>query len=496
MDIQQTPIGSINEIMQRSFEAFGAYRKKSPEDHAIFLERIAEEMENMGDELINQASAETNLPYQRLLGERNRTTGQLRSFAAMVREGNWVDATIDTAQPDRKPIPKPDIRKMMVPLGPVIVFGASNFPFAYSTAGGDTAAALAAGCSVVVKAHEAHAKTSGMVALAISHAAQASQMPEHVFQHVYGSGKEVGKTLVQHPLTAAVGFTGSHSGGRALFDYAAERKSLIPVFSEMGSTNPVIFLPETLKNNSEQLAELYAGSITQSSGQFCTNPGILLGIQSPEFDRFAELLAQKIAEVPAAKMLHENIFQSFCAQRDKVLQHPSVTGLNNTTKVDVLEAAPLVARTTGAAFLSDTWLGDEVFGPFSILISCANEEELRTVWLSLTGQLTTTIMGTDNDFTAYSELIMLARNIAGRVIFNGVPTGVEVCPSMVHGGPYPATTDSRFTAVGIQSIKRWIRPVCFQNAPESLLPPELRNSNERNIWRLVNNTWTKESLAS
>ena len=496
MDIQPTPIGSIDEIMQQSFEAFGAYRRKSPGDQAMFLERIAEEMESLGDELINQASAETNLPYQRLLGERNRTTGQLRSFAAMVREGSWVDAAIDTAQPDRKPLPKPDIRKMMVPLGPVIVFGASNFPFAYSTAGGDTAAALAAGCSVVVKAHEAHAKTSGMVALAISRAVSATQMPQYVFQHVYGSGKEVGKALVQHPLTAAVGFTGSHAGGRALFDYAGERKSVIPVFAEMGSTNPVIFLPEILKKNAEQLAELYAGSITQSSGQFCTNPGILLGIQSPELDHFADLLAQKIEAMPAAKMLHEYIYQSFRSQRDKVVQHPSVAVLNKTVQGDVLEAVPLVARTTGAAFLNDTWLGDEVFGPFSIIITCTTEEELRTVWLSLTGQLTTTFMGTDEDFEAFGELIALARNIAGRVIFNGVPTGVEVCPAMVHGGPYPATTDSRFTAVGIQSVKRWIRPVCFQNAPEALLPPELRNNNERNIWRLVNNTWTKESIAS
>lgn len=495
MEITQTGIEEVDRIMEQSYAAFHLFRKTSPEARARFLDTIADEIESLGDDLIQQASAETHLPYNRLAGERNRTTGQLRSFAAMLREGSWVDAAIDTALPDREPMPKPDIRRMMIALGPVVVFGASNFPFAYSTAGGDTAAALAAGCAVVVKAHQAHGRTSELVSLAIARAILKAEMPTHCFQHLHGEGNEIGKALVQHPLTSAVGFTGSHSGGRALFDYAAARKQLIPVFSEMGSTNPVIFLPDTIRRNNLALSEQYAASITQSVGQFCTNPGILLAIDSPELESFAKFLSEKIAAIEPARMLYEKIGKTYTENRAKILADPAVTVLNDPPALETeVEGIPTLAIFSADDFLQNEALREEVFGPFSILVKCMDIDQLIAVWKTLSGQLTTSIMGTETDLSNYPQLAEIAESIAGRIIFNGVPTGVEVCPSMVHGGPYPATTDSRFTAVGWPSVKRWLRPVAYQNAPAHCLPPELQDENPRAIWRLVNNTWTKDPV--
>jgi alpha-ketoglutaric semialdehyde dehydrogenase len=483
---------TINKVMQQAAEAFVSYRKTSPEKRAVFLETIATNIESLGDALISQASTETNLPAPRLTGERGRTNMQLRMFAQMLREGSWVEASVDTAIPDKVPA-RPDLRKMLLPMGPVVVFGASNFPFAYSTAGGDTASALAAGCPVVVKAHPAHLQTSVMVAGAIEAAIKSCDVPDHTFQHVTDSSFEAGKTLVQHDDTAAVGFTGSYTGGKALYDYAATRKNPIPVFSEMGSINPVIFLPDTLTINTESVAKQYAGSITLGMGQFCTNPGLLIAIQSEGLDRFLEILAKEIDAIVPAKMLHKGIHKAYLEKMEAALQQKGVKLLAKSAAVaGDMEAQPSVATVEGSLFLEDPLLHEEVFGPYSLMVVCKDEAELKAVWRSLAGQLTTTLMGTDKDFAAHHSLLDIAPSIAGRIVFNGVPTGVEVCASMVHGGPFPASTDSRFTAVGINAVKRWVRPVCYQSCPDSLLPDELKAGNPLKIWRMVNNEWRKD----
>jgi NADP-dependent aldehyde dehydrogenase len=490
-----TAATSIDEIMLNAFHAFNEYKKVLPEHKAIFLETIAGEIEAVGDTLINKASEETNLPASRLTGERARTTMQLRMFATMVREGSWVDASIDTSIPDRYPVPKPDIRKMLIPLGPVIVFGASNFPFAYSTAGGDTASALAAGCSVVVKAHPAHAKTSEMVFEAIKISIEKCNMPQYVFQHVHDEGFETGKALVQHPATAAVGFTGSTSGGKALYDYAHERKNPIPVFSEMGSINPVIFFPDTLERNSEALVKMYANSITLGMGQFCTNPGLMMAVESNALPIFLENLSEEVSKFTPSKMLHEGIQKAYIEKMEKALSQKGVELIKHSQDgSNGIKTKPAIASVSGKIFLKNSTLHEEVFGPYSLMVKCKDITELKEVWQSVTGQLTTSLMGTDKDFNDNKTLIEEATSIAGRINFNNPPTGVEVCPSMVHGGPFPATTDSRFTAVGINGVKRWVRPVCFQNCPEYLLPDELKNKNPKKILRLINNQYSNRDV--
>lgn len=492
---QVSTITSIDTIMQNALSAFDIYKKIAPKEKANFLETIANEMEALGDDLINIASEETNLPAARLTGERGRTTMQLRMFAAMVKEGSWVEASIDTAMPDRSPVPRPDLRKMLIPLGPIIVFGASNFPFAYSTAGGDTASALAAGCSVVVKAHPAHAKTSAMVYKAIKIAVEKCGMPADVFQHVNGEGFETGKALVQNAATAAVGFTGSLSGGKALYDYVHERKNPIPVFSEMGSINPVIFFQDTLEKNVDALVKMYSGSVTLSMGQFCTNPGLMIAIESDALNIFLEKLSEEVSKFIPSKMLHEGIQNAYIEKQEKALSQKGVTLVKKSThQSNGIKTLPAIATVSGETFLKNPVLHEEVFGPYSLMVKCKDVDHLKKVWLSVAGQLTTSLMGTDTDFNENKELIEKAQAIAGRINFNNPPTGVEVCPSMVHGGPFPATTDSRFTAVGINAVKRWVRPVCFQNCPEYLLPEELKNINPKKIWRLVNNQFTNDDI--
>ncbi len=486
-------VQDIDNIMKAAANDFAVYRKTAPFQRADFLESIAVEIEALGDSLILKAAEETNLPLPRLMGERQRATMQLRSFAAMLREGSWVEASIDTAIPGRTPVPKPDIRKMCIPLGPVIVFGASNFPFAFSTAGGDTASALAAGCPVVVKAHEAHSATSSMVYEAIKRSIAACKMPEAVCQHVFGS-YETGKALVQHPHTAAVGFTGSFTGGKALYDYAQQRKSPIPVFSEMGSVNPVVFLPDTLRQNGLSLAKAFAGSVTLSMGQFCTSPGVMFGVESEALDDFLVQLNTEVKQVSPARMLNKTIWKTYKERMQNALGQHGVQQYEPAAEAGELEATPSVASVTGEVFLENHILQEEVFGPFSLLVKCRDMNELKNSWKVVSGQLTTSLMGTENDFREHSDLVTMAAEIAGRVVFNNVPTGVEVCPSMVHGGPFPATTDSRFTSVGIQSVKRWVRSVCYQNCPQSLLPRELADSNPLHIWRLLNNEWTKDAV--
>lgn len=486
--IQPVP---IDQVMQQAAAAFLPYQRTSAEQKALFLEVIASNIEVLGDALITQASVETNLPAARLIGERGRTTFQLRMFAQMLREGSWVDATIDEAIPDKNP-PRPDIRKMLQPLGPVVVFGASNFPFAYSTAGGDTASALAAGCPVVVKAHPAHLQTSVMVAGAVAAAISSTGMPVNIFQHVTDASFEAGKALVQDPHTTAVGFTGSFSGGKALYDYAAARKNPIPVFAEMGSINPVIFLPDTLATQAAHLAKQYAASISLGMGQFCTNPGLLIAMECEGLPSFLSHLATEISAVLPAKMLHAGIHQAYHAKMQAALAEKGVQLLaRSATTPGELEAHPAVATVSGERFLQYPLLHEEVFGPYSLMVICRNEKELEAVWRSVAGQLTTSIMGTDTDLSTHRSLLEIAPSIAGRIVFNGVPTGVEVCPAMVHGGPFPASTDSRFTAVGIHAVKRWVRPVCYQNCPDALLPEALQQRNPLGIWRLVNNEWTR-----
>jgi len=481
----------IDKVMQQSWQAFHQYRKLSLKKRAAFMRAIATELENTGDALIKTAMEETNLPEARLRGERARTIFQLNSYADACEKGEWLEARIDTAIPDKTP-PKPDIRKMLVPLGPVVVFGASNFPFAYSTAGGDTACAFAAGCPVVVKAHPAHAQTSGMVAGAVLKAAASCNMPDGIFAHVHGSGFEVGKALVTHTYTRAVGFTGSTSGGKQLFSWGNARKEPIPVFAEMGSINPVFLLPEKLKQSAADIAKMYAGSITLGVGQFCTNPGLIIGIDSDPLQQFITALGKEIEQVAPGKMLHPGIAKAFHEKKATALaQADVVTVAESVTKEKENEGTPSVASASGKAFLNNPVLHQEVFGPYSLVIRCSDMEEMIEVVKHLEGQLTATLMATDNDITGNEALVDEVTNICGRFIVNSVPTGVEVCLSMHHGGPYPATTDARFTSVGADGIKRFARPVAFQNWSNALLPDELKNENPLGIWRTVNNELSK-----
>ncbi len=478
----------IDAVMRQAQDAFLPYRKVTGAGKAVFLEAIASEIEVLGNVLIQKAMEETNLPEARLLGERGRTCNQLRQFAALVKEGSWVEARVDTALADRAPLPKPDLRKMFVPLGPVVVFGASNFPFAYSTAGVDTASALAAGCPVVLKAHPAHPGTSDLVAEAISRAIEKTGMPRHTFQHVHSTSFEAGKALVQHPVTKAVGFTGSFSGGKALYDYAAQRPDPIPVFAEMGSINPVFILPGALKARGEKIAEMYAASITLSVGQFCTNPGLMLSLQSPELDAFTRQLGDKMKKIAPGTMLHPGIASNYRKNREKALAHKGVALVaESSDKPKENQGMPTLATVAAAAFLNNPGLAEEVFGPYSLLVIASTMDELKAAVGVMPGQLTATIIGEDDELVQYADFIQLVTEKVGRVIINGVPTGVEVCPSMQHGGPFPATTDSRFTSVGTDAIKRFVRPVSFQNFPDALLPAELRQDNPLGIWRLFNN---------
>jgi NADP-dependent aldehyde dehydrogenase len=481
----------INEVMEGSWAAFEAYRIFSLRQRAGFMHAIATALGSAGTALVDIAMKETHLPEVRLRNELTRTMFQLNSYANACEQGSWLDVRIDTAIADRNP-PKPDLRKMLVPLGPVVVFGASNFPFAYSTAGGDTACALAAGCPVVVKAHPAHAQTSEMVAAIILKAAQQHHMPAGIFAHVHGTGFEVGKALVMHVRTRAVGFTGSYAGGKALFDWAAQRREPIPVFAEMGSINPVYLLPEKLKESPAELAKLYAASITLNAGQFCTNPGLIIGIESDDLQQFITLLGKEIEQVSPSRMLHPGIAKAFTANRSRALTQEQVSTVAVALQQPVEnQGIPTIASATGHAFLNNPVLHQEVFGPYSLVIRCKDITEMTTIAKHMEGQLTTTLMATETDMRNNSVLVETAKNTCGRIIINAVPTGVEVCLSMQHGGPFPATTDARFTSVGADGIRRFARPLCFQNWPDSLLPDELKNANPLGIWRTVNNELTK-----
>ncbi|MEZ4797266.1 MAG: aldehyde dehydrogenase (NADP(+)) [Flavobacteriaceae bacterium] len=484
----------INEAVELAAKAFKTFRKISGKQKADFLNAIADEILNLDDELISVYCSESGLPEGRAKGERGRTVYQLRTFADLVADGSWVEATIDTAIPDRQPLPKSDIRKMNIPLGPVVVFGASNFPLAYSTAGGDTAAALAAGCPVIVKSHPMHAGTGELIASAIIKAAQKTNMPNGVFSNLNSSGIEVGVQLVKHSGVKAVGFTGSISGGRALFDLAAQREEPIPVFAEMGSINPVIMLPNALRNRRDSLAKTYASSITLGTGQFCTNPGLIIGLEGSDLSSFISTLADEIVKIEPSCMLHPNIVGAYERNKAKALAQPELSVVTNY-ETDVKEnyARQTVTTVQGKTFLDNPTLHQEVFGPFSMVVQCESIEQMEAIIINLEGQLTGTLIA-DDEADKYSNIISALQNRVGRLIYNGVPTGVEVCPSMVHGGPYPASTDSRFTAVGIHSIKRWVRPFSYQDWPNNLLPDELKNENPLGIYRNVNGKQTNQTI--
>jgi NADP-dependent aldehyde dehydrogenase len=390
---------------------------------------------------------------------------------------------------------KVDLRKMNVALGPIVVFGASNFPLAFSTAGGDTAAALAAGCPVIVKSHPMHAGTGELVSSAIIKAAEKTGMPNGVFSNLNSSGIEVGQELVQNPNVKGVGFTGSIRGGRALFDLAGKRPEPIPVFAEMGSINPVVFLPEALNEKADDWAKTYAGSITLGAGQFCTNPGLLLGIKGAGLNQFGQTLAEEIVKVAPTCMLHPNIFGAYESGKAKAISQEGIEVLADY-KDDSQDnyGRQIVSKVSGATFLENPTLHHEVFGPFSLLVACEDANQLEQILHKLEGQLTGTIVATDNELVSNSGIVSALQNRVGRIIFNGVPTGVEVCPSMQHGGPYPASTDARFTAVGVDSIKRWVRPFSFQAWPNNLLPDELKNENPLNILRNVDGVKTRNKI--
>ncbi|MBX3276643.1 MAG: aldehyde dehydrogenase (NADP(+)) [Acidobacteria bacterium] len=477
-------------------EAFFEYRRMDAFSRAGFLERIADEIEALGDLLIKRASMETALPEARLLGERGRTTGQLRMFAALLGEGSWVGARIDRAIPDRQPVPKPDLRRLLIALGPVAVFGASNFPFAYSVAGGDTASALAAGCPVVVKAHPAHPGASELVAEAIRRAVESTGMPEGVFSMVHGVGHEVGRALVRHSAIRAVGFTGSLRGGRALFDAAATRPDPIPVYAEMGSSNPVFLLPGALAERGDQIAAGLHASVTLGVGQFCTCPGLVIGIADESLGGFQAKLTEMIAGTPPGVMLSPGLLGNYQSgvERRESISNVAKAATAATPDTARTEAGAVVFATDAETFFRHEELNEEIFGPATMVVACASGEEMERVAESLEGHLTATVHGNDEDLRNYSRLIERLAEKAGRLIFNGYPTGVEVCPSMQHGGPYPATTDSRTSSVGSAAIERFARPVCYQNFPDHALPVELRDANTCGIWRLVDGELTKDDV--
>ncbi|WP_221390021.1 aldehyde dehydrogenase (NADP(+)) [Dyadobacter sp. NIV53] len=481
----------IENILQKAQEAFVAIGKFGLKKRVTFMRNVAAEIEALGPELITTAQQESHLPEGRLVGEKGRTIFQWRSYADAVERGDSLDASIDTANTERTP-PKPDIRKTNVGLGPVTVFGASNFPFAFSTAGGDTASAIAAGCPVIVKAHPGHPKTSQIMADAISRAVEKSGFPEGTFSHVYCETNEEAQLLVSDPIIKAVGFTGSYRGGMALVEVANKRKEPIPVYAEMGSINPVFLLPGKLKTSAGELAKQYAGSLTLGVGQFCTNPGLLIGTDGEDLDGFIEVLNEEIKKAAPAYMLHTGIAKAYTENRQKLVSQSGVDILAvATVEAEEGQGAATVASVSGIDFLINNALQEEVFGPFALIVKCKNADEVIAVASKLHGQLTATLLATNEDLAESEELVSVIQNICGRIIFNNFPTGVEVCKSMHHGGPFPSSSNSQYTSVGADSIRRFVRPLSFQNWPDEFLPDELKNDNPLNIWRTVDNELTK-----
>ncbi|MGF6181679.1 alpha-ketoglutaric semialdehyde dehydrogenase [Massilia sp. UYP32] len=461
------------------------YRALPLEQRARFLETIAQRILDLGPTLIERASQESGLPAARLEGERGRTVNQLRLFAKVVRDGHFLEATLDSALPERTP-PRPDLRMRKIPLGAVAVFGASNFPLAFSVAGGDTASSLAAGCPVVVKAHNAHLGTSELVGKAVLQAALECGMPEGVFSLLIGEGNGIGGDLVSHPAIRAVGFTGSRAGGLALSQIAAKRKEPIPVYAEMSSINPVYLLPGALEAGGAKLAGAFVDSLTLGVGQFCTNPGLVIGLAGPQFDAFRDAAAAALQLKPAGTMLTAGIHQAY---DNAIGKRAGVGGVqlvaNGSQEGPGCAARAALYQCDAATFLANPALEEEIFGPVSLMIACRNEDEILAVTRHLEGQLTATVHAVDSDHALAGALLPLLERKVGRILFNGFPTGVEVSYAMVHGGPFPATSDARSTSVGATAIERFLRPVCYQDVPAGLLPDALKDGNPLGLVRLV-----------
>lgn len=478
----------VEHAAQLAAGAFAEYGRWPAKRRAALLRRLAELFETHATIIQERANLETALPLTRLQGEIARTCGQLRLFATLIEEGWWCDARIDHADPDRKPLPKPDVRSLRVPLGPVVVFSSSNFPFAFSVAGGDTASALAAGCSVIVKPHQGHLGTSELVGLIVQQAARDCNAPEGIFSLLFGPGRDIGMALVKHPLVKAVGFTGSRAGGRALLDAAAARPEPIPVYAEMGSINPVFLLSGSLQQNAESIAAGLQASVTLGVGQFCTNPGLVFVENCPAAQIFTQKFEAAMAATPAGIMLTSDLCASYRSGIEKFSRVPGVRRLVNiNVNVDKgnAQAGAALFLTDAKTFLGNPILMDEVFGPSTLLVQCDSRSQMLAAVRQLEGQLTATVHGTPEDFAASRDLLAELETKAGRLLCNGFPTGVEVCHAMTHGGPYPATADGRSTSVGTRAIERFARPICYQNFPDGALPEELKESNPLNLWRLV-----------
>ncbi|MBV1700225.1 MAG: aldehyde dehydrogenase (NADP(+)) [Hyphomicrobiales bacterium] len=485
--------GEVDRACNLAWAAFDSYRETSNEARATFLETIASEILALGDALIERAVAESGLPRGRIEGERGRTMGQLQMFAALVREGSFVDARIDPALPDRKPLPRVDIRQRHIALGPVGVFGASNFPLAFSVAGGDTASALAAGCPVVVKAHSAHPGTSELVGRAIQAAIAKCGLPEGVFSMLFGAGTDVGTALVEHPHIKAIGFTGSRMGGLALMKAAALRPEPIPVYAEMSSINPVLLMPAALKARAVHMARDFVGSLTLGAGQFCTNPGLLLAVDGPDLDAFLEAAASVLSASAPATMLTPNICRAYTGGVARLAAYAGVKQVaQGLAPNGPNQGQGALFVTDAAAFAANAHLGDEIFGAAALVIRCPDVAAMRALAEKLEGQLTATVQMDAADTALVRTLLPTLERRVGRILINGYPTGVEVNDAMVHGGPFPATSDARSTSVGTLAIQRFLRPVAYQNFPDELLPAALQDANPSHLWRRRNSQFGRD----
>lgn len=491
-EFHQATEEEVNQACKAASEAFKSYRNTTPEQRALFLEAIADELDALGQDFLDTISQETALPLARLQGERGRTSGQMRLFAKVLRRGDYLGARIDTALPEREPMPRVDLRQVKIGVGPIAVFGASNFPLAFSTAGGDTASALAAGCPVIVKAHSGHMVTADQVAQAIDRAVASTDMPKGVFSMVYGNG--VGEALVKHPLIQAVGFTGSLKGGQALSAMAAARPNPIPVFAEMSSINPMLMLPAALKNRGDSIAQDLADSVVMGCGQFCTNPGLIIGIKSPEYNQFIEKLTDIIGAKPGQTMLNAGTLESYSSGLEDLMTHEGFQHLAGQPQKGDHAQPQLLKADVELLLAGNQLLQEEIFGPATIVIEVKDKAQLIQALSSMNGQLTAALIADEADFAEFADVVPVLEEKAGRLLLNGYPTGVEVCEAMVHGGPYPATSDARGTSVGTLAIDRYLRPVCYQNYPQSLLPEALKDENPFNILRLVNGEMTRSKI--
>ncbi|SHF91064.1 NADP-dependent aldehyde dehydrogenase [Fodinibius roseus] len=483
--------GEVDEAIQKAESAFRNYRKRPGKEQATFLEKIGEEIMALEDLLIRRCMRETGLPEGRLEGERKRTVNQLKLFAELLRDGSWVDARIDRGASAAKP----DVRRMQMPLGPVGIFGASNFPLAFSVAGGDTASALAAGCSVVMKAHPAHPGTCELVGRAIMKAAKDAGMPDGVFSLIHGRSHETGQAIVRHPLIKAIGFTGSFKGGKAIYDTAVRRDEPIPVFAEMGSTNPVFLLPGALKERGGEVAEGLTNSVNLGVGQFCTKPGLVAYEDSDDARAFQQRVAEQFQTSEVGTMLTPGIHSAYQEGLEQLLRQDGVqlvtTGKEGTSHT---AGQPYLLQVDAQQFLASDVLEEEVFGPSTLTITAGGKQDLIEIAESLEGHLTATLHGTEEDLKAYEDLVAVLERKVGRLIFNGYPTGVEVGHAMMHGGPFPATTDVRTTSVGTAAIRRFSRPICYQDFSQETLPAALKDHNPLDIWRLVDGDFTRGAV--